>query len=497
MPAAGTGWPRQAKRRGLRVGERSAMPTTVTSTEHAGADLAPLRRRLRGRALTPSDDGYAGVRPPFNAMHPDRPGLVVLCEREEDVVAAVDFAREHAIEVAVRGGGHSIAGFSSSVGGMVIDLAPMSRVDVDPAARIARVQGGALWADVDRATQAFGLATPGGLVSDTGVAGLTLGGGYGWLRRKHGLSCDNLLSVRIVGADGRVRTASADVEPELFWAVRGGGGNFGIVTSFEFRLHPVGPLVAFAAAFHPQEDAARVLRAFRAACDRAPDEVTAEATVITMPADPELPEAVHGRACVVAEGVCLGDPEDGMETLRPLRELGTPLAEVLGPAPFTVVQSSFDAVFPRGELRSYWRSLYLSGLSDEAVDAVAARAQQRPSPTTMLSVMHMGGAIARVGASESALCERSAAYAVGIGGNWTDPDQDAAAIAWVRATWSDLARFGTGATYLNFNGRAGGGADAGVDEGHGLNLQRLAAVKAAYDPGNFFRRNHNIAPAGG
>ena len=221
------------------------------------ADLPALRQRLRGEALTPADDGYAAVRPPFNAMHADRPDLVVLCRDEHDVVAAVDFARERAIEVTVRGGGHSIAGFSSSVGGMVIDLAPMAGVEVDPQARVARVGGGALWADVDAATQAFGLATPGGLVSDTGVAGLTLGGGYGWLRRKYGLSCDNLLAVRIVGADGRVRTASPDAEPDLFWAVRGGGGNFGIVTSFTFRLHPVGPVVPFAGVFYPQEDAGR------------------------------------------------------------------------------------------------------------------------------------------------------------------------------------------------------------------------------------------------
>jgi FAD/FMN-containing dehydrogenase len=482
--------------RAARPRDRRGMSITE-ETIHVEADLPALRRRLRGEALTPADAGYANVRPPFNAMHADRPDLVVLCLDEQDVAAAVDFARERAIEVTVRGGGHSIAGFSSSVGGMVIDLAPMAGVEVDPQARVARVGGGALWADVDAATQAFGLATPGGLVSDTGVAGLTLGGGYGWLRRKHGLSCDNLLSVRIVSADGHVRTASPEVEPNLFWAIRGGGGNFGIVTSFTFRLHPVGPVVPFAGVFYPVDEAAAVLRGFRAYCDGAPDDVTTEATIVTIPADPELPEVVHGRACVVVEGMYAGDVHRGMRALQPLRELGTSIADGSGPMPFTVVQSSFDAVFPRGGLRSYWKALFVAELSDAAVEALASRALVRPSPVTMLAVMQMGGAIARVGAADTALCERTAAYCVGVGGNWTDPAQDGAQVAWVRETWSELSRFGTGSTYLNFSGRAGGGHDAGVDEGYGRNLRRLGAVKATYDPGNLFRRNHNIAPAGG
>jgi FAD/FMN-containing dehydrogenase len=482
--------------RAARPRDRRGMSITE-ETIHVEADLPALRRRLRGEALTPADAGYANVRPPFNAMHADRPDLVVLCLDEQDVAAAVDFARERAIEVTVRGGGHSIAGFSSSVGGMVIDLAPMAEVKVDPQALVARVGGGALWADVDGATQAFGLATPGGLVSDTGVAGLTLGGGYGWLRRKHGLSCDNLLSVRIVSADGHVRTASPEVEPNLFWAIRGGGGNFGIVTSFTFRLHPVGPVVPFAGVFYPVDEAAAVLRGFRAYCDGAPDDVTTEATIVTIPADPELPEVVHGRACVVVEGMYAGDVHRGMRALQPLRELGTSIADGSGPMPFTVVQSSFDAVFPRGGLRSYWKALFVAELSDAAVEALASRALVRPSPVTMLAVMQMGGAIARVGAADTALCERTAAYCVGVGGNWTDPAQDGAQVAWVRETWSELSRFGTGSTYLNFSGRAGGGHDAGVDEGYGRNLRRLGAVKTAYDPGNLFRRNHNIAPAGG
>jgi FAD/FMN-containing dehydrogenase len=489
MARAGEAWLRATRdRRGMSITE---------DTIRAEADLPALRHKLRGDALTPSDHGYAAIRPPFNAMHADRPDLVVLCRGEQDVVAAVDFAREHAIEVTVRGGGHSIAGFSSTVGGMVIDLALMAGVEVDPEARVARVGGGALWADVDSASQAFGLATPGGLVSDTGVAGLTLGGGYGWLRRKHGLSCDNLLSARVVGADGRVRTASPEVEPDLFWAIRGGGGNFGIVTSFEFRLHPVGPVVPFAGVFYPLEDAAAVLRGFRAYCDGAPDDVTAEATMVTMPADPELPAVVHGRACIVVEGMHAGDVDDGMRALQPLRELGTPIADGSAPMPFTVVQSSFDAVFPRGELRSYWKALFLAELSDDAVEMLASRARERPAPITMLAVMHMGGAITRVGAADTALCERTAPYGIGVGGNWADPAQDGAQVAWVRETWDELSRFGTGSTYLNFSGRAEGGQDAGVDEAYGHNLRRLAAVKAAYDPGNLFRHNHNIAPAEG
>jgi FAD/FMN-containing dehydrogenase len=473
---------------------QAAAVARIEEAARADGALAQLRATFRGEALTPSDEGFAEVPIPFNAMHADRPGLVLRCHGTADVVAAVNFARDNGLELTVRGGGHSIAGFSSTDGGTVIDLSRMRGVEVDPEARLARVQGGALWADVDRETQLFGLATPGGLVSDTGVAGLTLGGGYGWLRRRFGLSCDNLVAAQVVCADGRVRTASADADSELLWALRGGGGNFGVVTSLTFRLHPLGPEVACAVVFHPVAEAAAVLRGFRAFATEAPDEVTAEALAITMPAAPDLPEPVHGEPCFVVAGVYAGDPAEGMEALEPLRRLGAPLADVSTPMPFTVMQSSFDAFFPRGRLRSYWKSHYLQELSDAAIDVIARACLDRPSGLTFVDTYLMGGALGRVGAGESAFGERSAPFMVGVHGNWDEATDDAEAIAWVRQAAGEIAEYGTGSTYLNMNGLVAERPDAGVGDAFGENLRRLGELKRAYDPENLFRRNNNVLP---
>jgi FAD/FMN-containing dehydrogenase len=474
---------------------------TVATLEGTRAEipedaLVEFTMAIRGEVLTPTDASYAGARGPFNAMHLDRPRLVVRSSGTADVVDAVNFARGHGLEVTVRGGGHSIAGLSSCDGGMLIDLSRMNGVLVDPDAKLAFVQGGALWGEVDREAQAFGLATPGGLVSDTGVGGLTLGGGYGWLRRKHGLSCDNVVSAQIVTADGQIRAASPDVNPDLYWAIRGGGGNFGVVTSFTFRLHPVGPTVAFAGVFYPLADAATLLRGFRTFAESAPDEVTAEAVTLTMPADPHLPEAIHDQPCLVVAAVYAGDPEEGMAVLQPLRELGTPLADISTPMPYRTVQTAFDPFFPRGQFQSYWKSLYLSELSDDVIDLIATRAQDRPAPLTFFVVWLMGGAVNRVGAEDTAFGERSASYMVTIDGNWTDPNENAGNVAWVRDAWSAANEFGTGSTYLNFTGIAGESRDVGVDDAYGRNLERLAEIKAKYDPANFFRQNNNIAPTG-
>jgi FAD/FMN-containing dehydrogenase len=463
------------------------------SVELSDEALAELRMRLRGEALTPGDPGYEQARKPFNAMQTDRPSLVVRCTGTADVVDAINFARDNGIELTVRGGGHSVAGLSSSDGGMVIDLSPMHGVDIDPEARLARVQGGALWGDVDRETQLFGLATPGGVVSDTGVAGLTLGGGYGWLRRKCGLSCDNIVAAQIVGADGEVRTASAEVNPDLLWAIKGGGGNFGIVTSFMFRLHPVGPLVAFTGVFYRQADAAQILRGYREYFRDAPDEITAEAISITMPADPHLPPEIHDQQCFILGAVYAGDVAKGMEVMQPLRELATPLADISQPMPFTAVQSAFDPFFPRGRLQSYWKSVYLTELSDEAVELIAKKGGERPSPLTFVDTYVLGGAMGRIAESDSALGDRSAPYMVAIAANWDDPADNDRNVAWVREAWGEIAEFGAG-TYLNFSGADD--ADASVPDAFGSNLKRLAEIKATYDPANFFRRNNNVAPAG-
>ena len=470
---------------------------TLTGSRTGVADeaLEALRAGLRGAALTPSDPGYAGVRAEFNAMHDGEPALVASCSGTADVVDAVNFARDNDLIAAVRGGGHSVAGLSSIDGGMLVDLAPMRGVQVDPNRRLAHVQGGALWADVDRETQVFGLAAPGGVVSDTGVAGLTLGGGYGWLRRKYGLSCDHLVQAEVVTADGRVLTASEDSNADLFWAIRGGGGNFGIVTSFTFDLKPVGPLVAFAATMYPVEEVAEVMRGWRSYVEQAPNEVTSVIVTITFPANPEMPEAVHDRAVAIVGGVHSGGVEEGLEEMQPLRELGTVLFDMSGPTPYVGVQSGFDPLFPRNQLQAYWKSQYLDSLPDEAIDTIAGKANDRPAPLTLVNTFHMGGAINDVGPEDTAFHERSSPYMVSIDGMWADPGDNEANVGWVRSTWEDVSKFGTGSVYLNFTGLADEAPDAGVDSAFGRNLRRLAEVKGRYDPDNFFRVNNNIAPA--
>jgi FAD/FMN-containing dehydrogenase len=467
----------------------------VTARPIPDAAVELLAGRLSGRALSPGDPAYAEIRQPFNAMHGGRPDLIVSCVGSADVSEAIRFAREHGARLGVRGGGHSIAGLSAMDGGVLIDLSPMSGVEVDADRRLVRVQGGALLADLDRTTQEFGLATPGGVVSDTGVAGLTLGGGYGWLRRMYGLSCDNLIEVEIVGADGEIRTASADSNPDLFWAIRGGGGNFGVVTSFTFRLYPLGPEVAFAATFYPIEEAAEVMRRWRDYADQAPKEVTSTCVTITFPANPELPEAIHDRPVIIVGGVHAGGVEEGLAEMQPLRELGTVLFDMSGPTPFVGVQSGFDPLFPRGELRAYWKTQYLNELSDEAIDVIAQRAKTRPAPLTLVNTFLMGGAIADVGEEDTAFAERKSRYMVSIDGHWTDAADDADRVAWVRSTSAELSEFGTGAEYLNFTGLAGEAPSAGVDSAFGRNLSRLAEIKRIYDPDNVFGLNNNIPPA--
>jgi FAD/FMN-containing dehydrogenase len=458
------------------------------------AALQELRATILGDVLRPGDPGF-GDRPIFNAMHQRRPALIVRCAGTADVVDAVKFARQQGLLVAVRGGGHSVAGHSSCDGGLVIDLTRMRGVDLDPEAKIARVQGGALWRDVDRETQAFGLIVPGGVVSETGVAGLTLGGGEGWVRRKYGLTIDSLVSARVVGADASVYTASARSEPDLFWALRGGGGNFGVVTSFEFRAHPLGPMVAFAGVFYPVTAAATILPRWRDYCATAPDEVTSVALAITMPADPNLPAAIHNQACLVVGGVYAGEPSEGMGIMQPLRELGQPLADISQPMPFTAVQTAFDPLFPMGKLRSYWKAQNLGSLPDKAIDIIATRANQRPSPLTLVVTFQMGGRINQVGPTDTAYAERSAPWMSSIDGNWENSADNEANIAWVRESFRQIAPFSTGTTYTNFTGQSDETAGALAATAYGANMARLRRIKARYDPGNFFRLNANVSPA--
>ncbi len=456
--------------------------------------LDELRAQVRGPVAGPRDADPA--RPAFNAMHTSSPDVTVRAAGTSDVVAAVQHARRHNLLVAIRGGGHSIAGLSSPADGMLIDLADMRGVHVDPLTNRAVVQGGAVWADIDRETQAFGLVAPGGVVSDTGVAGLTLGGGYGWVRRAHGLSVDQLVEAQVVTADGSVVTTNENEHPDLFWAIRGGGGNFGVVTSFTFALHPLGPLVGFSATFYPAEEYAQVLRGWRDYAETAPDEVSSLVVTFTFPADPHMPPQLHDRKVAIVGAVHSGpDPEQGLAVTAPLRQLGTVLADLSGPAPFTAVQSGFDGLFPRGRLRAFWKSQYLDDMSDATIDTLDALARERPAPLAMVEVMQMGGAIATVDPEATAFAQRTAPFLAAVDINWSDPADDTPNIAWVRNAWDRLRHHGSGEVYLNFSGRDGASPDVGADTALGRNLARLRRVKATYDPDNVFRLNHNIAPA--
>jgi FAD/FMN-containing dehydrogenase len=464
--------------------------TDASERDLSDAELAGFASRLRGRLgvrpKAPSD------RPPWNALHEDGPAVAVRCSGTADVVAAVNLARDHDLLTAVRGGGHSVAGLSTVAGGLLIDLAGMRGVHVDPGRCVARVQGGALLGDVDRETQVFGLATPLGRVSETGVAGLTLGGGYGNLAGAYGLSCDNLVEAQVVGADGVVRTASAESEPDLFWAIRGGGGNFGVVTSFTFRLHEVGPLVAFAATFHPLEEMVDVERRWRDLAVELPDAVSSFVVTMTFPAVPGVPDAVHDRPVVIVAAMHSGPAEEGMRVLQPLRELGTVLFDMSGPTPYCAVQSAFDPFFPRQGLRAYWRSHYLDELTDEAIATIGTVAADRPSPLTLVNTYHLGGAVHRVGAEDTAFAERSSPFMVSVDTMWSDPAQDSAATAWAAASGGEIAAHANGRVFLNFTGRTT--TAPSVDDAFGRNLVRLGQVKARYDPTNLFRLNNNVLP---
>jgi FAD/FMN-containing dehydrogenase len=476
------------------------MVVTVATLEGSEAmisdeSLDEFRMTIRGDVLTPEDPGYADVRSAYNAMHPGKPALVVRASGTADVIDAVNFARENGLLIAVRGGGHSVAGLSSVDGGLLLDLARMNGVDVDPDSQTVRVQGGALIGDMDRETQAFGLVAPSGVVSDTGVAGLTLGGGEGWVRRKHGLSIDNLLSAQVVGSDGQVRTASADSNPDLFWAIRGGGGNFGVVTSFTFQCHPVGPMVAFAGVFHPVEDAENVYRQFREWAKTAPEEISALIGCTTLPASEHTPPEVHNTPFIVTGAVYSGDPEEGMKVIQPLREIGTPLVDISGPLPFVGVQGAFDEFFKRGTLRSYWKSTFVEELTDPILDIIVNRARSRPHERVFVVTFFMGGAINRVAAEDTAYSERSANWMVSIDGNWETASDDDKVISWVRGAWAEVHEHGTGSLYLNFTGVEDEAPTVGVESAFGMNLTRLAQIKAKYDPDNLFRLNNNIIPA--
>jgi FAD/FMN-containing dehydrogenase len=463
-----------------------------TTARPAGADA--LAERVAGDLITPGDPRYDEARRLWNGMIDKRPALIVRCADADDVSAVVRFAAARGLPLAVRGGGHNVAGTASVDDGVVIDLSEMRAVRVDADAGTVHVEGGATWADVDRVTAPLGLATPGGVVSETGVAGLALSGGVSSQRRLHGMTIDNLVSADVVLADGRQVHASAAEHADLHWAIRGGGGNFGVVTSFELRLHPLGPEVFDVNVFYPVEDAARVIAGWRDAVAGAPDEITSAAFVWTFPVVPDLPEHLRGVPYVGVTAMYAGPVAEGERALRPLRGLATPLVDMSGPVSYLDKQRSLDPYFPAG-LRYYWKALYLDDLTDAAVAQTVSWSTRRPSDRTLVVIRHCGGAMSRVAAHETAFGDRSSEWMLSIDATWDDPADDARNIAWARDYWDDAHRHSRdGKTYFNFPGLLEEG-DAAVRASHGANHARLARIKAEYDPGNLFRLNPNIRPA--
>jgi FAD/FMN-containing dehydrogenase len=465
--------------------------TVTISAEAVEAFIASHR----GPCITAKDDGYDEARIIWNGSADKRPAIIAQCCGAADVIDAVNFAREHNILVAVRGGGHNVAGNAVCDDGIVIDLSTMNGVRVDLASKTVRVEGGATLGDVDRETQAFGFAAPLGVVSLTGVAGLTLCGGLGWLRSKYGMACDALVSVDIVTADGRLVTASKTENSNLFWAVRGGGGNFGVVTSFEFALYSVGPMVTLCGCFYPLENGVEIMRRWRDFMADAPEEFSSSFLIWSVPAHSNFPEHLHGKPVVIVAGVHVGATDEGERFIQPLRKLGDPVLDLSGPAPYTMVQAAFDPLFVKGERRNYWKSLYLDTLNDDAIDRIIARGHSRPSPWALIAFWKLGGAVNRVASSETALGVRDANYLYSLDTSWTDRADDERAIAWTRDAWSELKAYSNGGAYLNFPGQGEEG-EALLRASYGdANYDRLVEIKTKYDPTNMFRLNQNIRPS--
>ena len=453
--------------------------------------VGELRTRFRGALLRPGEEGYYEARRIWNGAIDRRPALIARCAGTDDVVEAVRFARERDLLVSVRGGGHAVAGHAVCDGGLMIDLSLMKQVRVDTGARTARAAGGVLWAELDRATQQAGLATTGGIISHTGVAGLTLGGGLGHLMRKHGLTVDNLLSVDLVTSDAERIHVNAETDPELFWGLKGGGGNFGIATAFEYRLHPVGPIVLGGPIFWSLADAPQVLRFLRDFAPEAPDELGITIALRLAPPMPFLPPEQYGKPVVGLVLVWAGVPAAGQKAIAPLRAIGTPIAEVVRPVPYLAIQSMLDGGAPHG-MHYYWKSHRLPNLSDEVIDVIVSRVESITSPFSQIGGWAVGGAASRVDPEATAVGAREVGFEFNVTAAWPPPDPNGDGhSSWVREGWEAMSPHSVG-VYANFLSDED---TAGVEAAYGERLKRLTALKDRYDPTNFFRMNANIQPS--
>ena len=455
--------------------------------------VAALRGKLRGTVALPGEEGYDEARTIWNAMVDRRPGMVVRCADAADVMQAVKLAGEKRLLVAVRGGGHNIAGNAVCDGGLLIDLSPMKSVRVDRQRRVAYVEAGATLADLDKETQASGLATPVGINSTTGVAGLTLGGGFGWITRKHGLTIDNLIAADVVTADGNLVRASREENQDLFWALRGGGGNFGVVTSFEFSLHPVGPEILSGLIVHPLEKAPELLPEFRRFANEAPDELTTWVVMRKAPPLPFLPAEWHGKEVLIFAACYCGDMQAGEKAVAGLRALGKPIADVISPHPFAGWQAAFDPLLTPGA-RNYWKSHDFAELPDAAIGVILDAIWTLPTPECEVFIAHVGGAMSRVATDATAWPNRSAHFIMNVHTRWREASEDKVCIAWARKLFDSTARFASGSVYVNF---MPDDEKERVETAYGANYARLAQVKRRYDPNNLFRMNQNIRPAAG
>lgn len=473
------------------------MPAQSLATLAAGTKtiaapaIEALASQLSRSILTASDASYDEARAIWNGMVDRRPGLIIRCSAAADVVAAVRFARDNGLLVSVRGGGHGIAGNAVCDGGVMIDLSPMKSVRVDAAAQRAWAEPGATLADLDRETQAFGLAVPTGINSTTGIAGLTLGGGFGWLTRKLGLTLDNLVSIEVVTADGELRRASESENPDLFWALRGGGGNFGVATGFEFRLHRIGPQVLAGLVVHPFSEAETVLKAYRDALEVAPDELTCWAVMRQAPPLPFLPGEWHGKEVLILAMCYCGDMAEGERATKRLRSIGTPIADVVGPAPFTAWQQAFDPLLTPGA-RNYWKSHDFTTLSDALIGILTGAVRRLPGPECEIFIGHVGGAAGRIAADATAFPQRSSHFVMNVHARWRESAMDQACIGWARQLFDAAKPYSAGTAYINFMPADEGGR---VQEAYGASYQRLAMLKRRYDPSNLFRMNQNVTPA--